>query len=44
MAIDKELYEEAQRFANRKGADLTKLVEDYLKVCLKKKEWKDMRI
>lgn len=25
LAIDKELYEEAQRFANSKGADLTKL-------------------
>ena len=35
LDIDKELYEEAQRFANSKGADLTKLVEDYLKSLLK---------
>lgn len=35
LAIDKELYEEAQRFANSKGADLTKLVEAYLKSLLK---------
>lgn len=35
LAIDKELYEEVQRFANSKGADLTKLVEAYLKSLLK---------
>ena len=35
LAIDKELYEEAQIFANSKGADLTKLVEAYLKSLLK---------
>lgn len=35
LAIDKELYEEAQRFANSKGADLTILVEAYLKSLLK---------
>lgn len=35
LAIDKGLYEEAQRFANCKGVDLTKLVEAYLKSLLK---------
>lgn len=35
LAIHKELYEEAQRFANCKGADLTILVEAYLKSLLK---------
>ena len=44
LAIDKELYEEAQRFANSKGADLTKLVEAYLKSLLKEEGYKSEQI
>lgn len=35
LAIDKALYEEAQRYASSKGTDLTTLVEDYLRSLLK---------
>ena len=35
MAIDKALYEEAQRYASSKGTDLTTLVEAYLRSLLK---------
>ena len=35
LAIDKALYEEAQRYASSKGTDLTTLVEAYLRSLLK---------
>lgn len=38
LTLDKYLFEDAQKYANRKGTDLTKLVESYLKRLLKKEK------
>ena len=38
LTLDKYLFEDAQRYASRKGTDLTKLVEAYLKRLLKKEK------
>ena len=38
LTWDKYLFEDAQKYANRKGTDLTKLVESYLKRLLKKEK------
>ena len=38
LTLNKYLFEDAQKYANRKGTDLTKLVESYLKRLLKKEK------
>ena len=38
LTLDKYLFEDAQKYASRKGTDLTKLVESYLKRLLKKEK------
>ena len=38
LTLDKYLFEDAQKYASRKGTDLTKLVEAYLKRLLKKEK------
>ena len=38
LTLDKYIFEDAQKYANRKGTDLTKLVESYLKRLLKKEK------
>lgn len=43
LTLDKYLFEDAQRYASRKGTDLTKLVEAYLKRLLKKRRRWNMK-
>ena len=38
LTLDKYLFEDAQKYAFKKGTDLTKLVESYLKNLLKKEK------